>query len=183
MKIFVAFFVALLVAGSASAQGAYNIAKQQAKNAVAQEENAQHAINAAAAAPANSPANPALEATLKNISSLRVDFANLDHDPANTQPLTTDLTAAAQGAKASPASVSKLAGNLAAVVAGNKKLAAQHQKLAQSLHAIFNSAHLSTSQQQTIFGGVQKVLLDGGVSADDTARVISSLKTIANETK
>jgi uncharacterized protein (DUF4415 family) len=183
MKTFLAFFAALLVAGAASAQGAYNIAKQQAQNAVAQEENSQHAISAAAAAPANPPANPALEATLKNISNLRVDLANLDHDPANTQPLANDLTAAAQGVKASPASISKLAGNLAAAVAGNKKLAAQHPRLAQNLHAIFNSSHLSAAQQQTIFDGVQKILLDGGVSADDTAKVVGDLKTIATETK
>ena len=182
MKTFIAFFSALLVAGTVVADP-YSIAKQQAKNAAAQEENAQHAISAAAAAPAEPPANPALEATLKNISSLRVDLANLDHDPANTQPLTTDLTAAAQGAKASPASVSKLAGNLAAVIAGNKKLAPQHQKLAQNLHAIFNSSHLSPTQQQAIFDGVQKILLQGGVPSADTDQVIGDLKAIASETK
>ena len=32
MKIFLVIFCALLVAGSASAQGVYNMAKQQAKN-------------------------------------------------------------------------------------------------------------------------------------------------------
>ena len=70
------------------------------------------------------------------------------------------------------------------VIAGNKKLAAQHQKLAQSIHAIFNSSHLSpTQQQQTILDGVQKILLDGGVPSDDTAKVIGDLKTIADETK
>ena len=189
MKMLVAFFGALLLVGAAQAQGAYNIAKQQAKNAAAREAQNQQAINPtpppapATPPPAQPQPNPVLEATLKNIANLRFDFQKLDSSPTNKQPLINDLTAAAQGAKASPASVSKLAEDLAAAIAGNKKLANQHQKLAQNLHAIFNSSHLSPSQQQMIFDGVQKILLDGGVSSDDTAKVVSSLKTIANETK
>ena len=59
----------------------------------------------------------------------------------------------------------------------------QHQKLAQNIHAIFNSSHLSATQQQQIFDGVQKTLLNAGVSSEDTTKVIDDLKTIATETK
>jgi hypothetical protein len=187
MKIFMGSFCALLVAGSAFAQN-YSIAKQQARNAAAREAQNQQAINPTpptaqvAPPPANPQPNPALEATLRNIANLRADFERLGSNPTNRQPLINDLTAAAQGTKAKPASVSTLAESLA-VVAGNKKLPAQHQKLAQNIHAIFNSSHLSAAQQQQVLDGVQKTLLDGGVSADDTAKVISNLKTIASETK
>ena len=34
-----------------------------------------------------------------------------------------------------------------------------------------------------IFDGVQKILTDGGASADETANVVSDIKTIASETK
>lgn len=180
MKTFIAFVCALLVAGYATAQGAYNIAKQQAKGAAGQPAPAPPA---APPPPASPQPNPALEATLRNIASLRADFEKFDSNPTNKQPLINDLTAAAQGTKAKPASVASLAGHLATVFAGNKKLRAQHQKLAQNIHALFNSAHLSASQQQTMFDGVQKILSDGGVSPEDTAKVIGDLKTIATETK
>jgi hypothetical protein len=179
MKTFITFFCALLVAGSASSQGAYNIAKQQAKNAAGNESTA----TPSTPPPSNPPPNPALEATLQNIANLRYDFEKFDSNPANKQPLINDLTTAAQGAKASPASVSRLAAHLAAAIAGNKKLPAQHQKLAQNVHAIFNSSHLSASQQQTIFDVVQKILSDAGASPDDVTQVINDLKTIATETK
>ena len=149
MKTLIAIFCALLVAGSASAQGAYNIAKQQAKGAAAREAQNQQAIDPtpppapATPLPSNPQPNPALEATLRNIADLRADLQKFDANPTNTRPLINDLTAAAQGAKASPASVSKLAEHLATAIAGNKKLAAQHQKLAQNLHAIFNSVNLN----------------------------------------
>jgi sulfur relay (sulfurtransferase) DsrC/TusE family protein len=79
--------------------------------------------------------------------------------------------------------VTKVAQNLAAAVAGNQKLHAQHQKLAQYVHAMFNSSHLSPAQQQMVLDAVQKILSDGGVSTDDSAKVISDLETIATETK
>ena len=190
MKTPVAFFCALLVAVSASAQGVYNMAKQQAKNAVAAENRNQQAINSSGqptpTAPApNNPApqpNPELEATLRNIANLRADFENFAAGQTNRQPLVKDLTEAAQGTKASPASVSKLAENLADIAA-NKNLQTQHQKLAQSVHAIFNSSHLSAAQQQMVCDGVQKILLAGDTPPDDVTNVISSLKTIATETK
>lgn len=188
MKTIFALIGMLLAADGASAQN-YSIAKQQARNAAAREAQNQQAIDPApppapaAPPPAAPQPNPALEATLRNIANLRADFQNLDASPANQQPLLADLTAAAQGAKAAPAAVASLAGHLATVIAGHDKLRGQHQKLAQSIHALFNSSHLSAPQQQQVLDGVQKVLLDGGVSSAATAQVIGDLQTIAAETK
>jgi hypothetical protein len=135
------------------------------------------------------PPNPVLEATLRNISNLRVDFdalgklAELKSDSPQKKLLLNDLTIAPQGAKPSSASISMLADNLASAVVGKKSMQPQHAKLAQEIHAIFNSSHLSAAQQQVIFGDVQKILQDDGASADDTINVVSDIKTIATETK
>jgi hypothetical protein len=190
MKTFTAFFCALLVANFVTAQGAYNMAIQQARNAAASENRNQQAIGSSGQpAPSQTPpnnsspqTNPALEATLQNIANLRADFENYADGQTNRQPLINDLTVAAQSAKASPMDVSKLAEHLAEV-AGNKNLQAQNQKLAQSVHAIFNSSHLSAAQQQMVCDNVQKILQDGGASSDDVTNLINDLKTIATETK
>lgn len=180
---------ALLVAGSAMAQN-YSRAQQQAKNAAAREAQNQQAIDPAPApaAPAAPPPaapqpNPALELTLRSIANLRADFEKLDVNPTNKLSLINDLSASAHGAKASPATVALLADNLATAMSGNAKLRAQHQKLAQNIHATFNASHLTPSQQQQVFSTVQKALLDGGASAGDAAKVISSLKAVVAETK
>jgi hypothetical protein len=184
MKTFTAFVCALFVAGSASAQGVYNMAKQQAKRVAGNE-----AMPSAPQAPPQNVSpqpDPALEATLRNVASLRADFETLGSSPTNAadaQPLVNDLTAAAQGRQPSPASISKLAKDLMAVIAGNNKLRAQPQKLAQYAHAVFNSSHLSPAQQQMVCDAVQKILQDGGAPPDDTANVINDFKTIATETQ
>ena len=185
MKTLIACLCALLVAGSAAAQqGAFNIAKQQAKGAAGTANGGQPASPPAATTPpASQQPNPALEATRQNIVNLRYDFEKFDSNPTNALPLIKDLTAAAQGTPAKPASVASLAGHLATAIAGNKKLLAQEQKLAQNVHAIFNSAHLSAAQQQSVFDSVQRILTDGGVASEDVANVINDLKTIAAETK
>jgi len=189
MKTAVALFCALFVAGSAPAQGVYNMAKQQAQNAAASENRNQQAIDPAGHAsptpppPNNQQPDPALQATLQNISNLRADFDDLGSGRTNTVALQNDLTTAAQGAKPSPAVVTKLAEDLAAAVSGNKKLQAQQQKLAQYCHAIFNSSHLSAAQQQTVLDAVQKILSAGGVSTDNVTTVIADLKAVATTTK
>jgi hypothetical protein len=179
-----ALFCALLMARSASAQGVYNMAKQQARNA-ANGGSAQPGATQPAAPPQYTPPppDPMLQATMRNVNNLRIDFEHFDVNPTNTMSLIKDLNEAAQGAKPLPASVTKLAQDLAAVVAGNQKLHAQHQKLAQYVHAMFNSSHLSPAQQQTVLDAVKKILLEGGVPADDSAKVIGDLKAIATETK
>jgi hypothetical protein len=189
MKTFIAFYCALLVVKTAFADP-YSMAMQQARNAVANENKAQHAIDSSgqpvpAPAPGNpgSPPNPALEATLQNIANLRADFENFADGQTNRQPLINDLTTAAQGTKPSPASISKLADPLASMIINNKKIGAHDQKLAQSVHALFNSSHLSAAQQQMVCDGVQKILQDSGASSDDVTNVIINLKAIAIETK
>jgi hypothetical protein len=193
MKTSVALFLVLFLAGSVFAQGGiYNMAKQQARNAVAGENRNQQAIESSDHAsptppPQNNPQpaqpDPALQATLQNISNLRVDFNDLGSGRTNTAALQNDLTTAAQGAKPPPDTITRLAGNLAAIVSGNEKLQAQHQKLAQYVHAVFNSSHLSAVQQQTVMDTVQKILSEGGASADNVAKVIADLKAVAAATK
>jgi uncharacterized protein YoaH (UPF0181 family) len=79
--------------------------------------------------------------------------------------------------------VKELAKDLFTALAGNQKLLAQKLPLARQVHAVFNSSHLSSSQQQTIYDNVQKILVDAGVSLGDAVDVVTDLKTIAGETK
>jgi len=189
MKTSLALFCTLFLAGSVPAQGVYNMAKQQARNAVASEERNQQAINPGGQSPSapppqnNQQPDPALQATLQNISNLRADFDDLGSGRTNTVALQNDLTTAAQGARPAPAAVTKLAEDLAAAVTGNKKLQAQQQKLAQYCHAIFNSSHLSATQEQSVLDAVKKILSDGGVSDDDVTKIIADLKAVATATK
>jgi hypothetical protein len=196
MKTFTAFFCALFVAGTAFADP-YSMAQQQARNVVASENKNQQAINSAgSSAPATvspmpsnpnpaAPTNPALQATLQNIASLRADFETLVSGPTNaaSAQLINDLSAAAQSKKPSSAAISKLAGDLTAVLAGNDKLRVQEPKLAQWIHAVFNSSHLSPAQSQMIHDGVQKIFADAGVSVPDAANVINDIQTIATQTQ
>ena len=195
MKRFIAFACALFVAGSLPAQN-YSVAIRQARNAAANETAASQKgledPTPPAQPPQNNPApppDPALQATLQNIEGLRNDFTAIGSAAAaapltaQKQLLTNDMAAAAQGAKPQAASISKLADDLATAIAGKEKLRAPQPKLAQYVHAIFNSSHLTTAQQQMIFDGVQKILNDGGASPDETANVVSDIKTIASETK
>jgi hypothetical protein len=194
MKPLIALACALFMADSILADP-YSAAIRQAQNISAKETAANQQLldNPPAAAPppnnANPPVDPVLQATLQNIESLRNDFAAIGNaDAASSltvqkQSLTNDLAIAAQGAKPQATSIAKLSDDLATAIAGKEKLRAPQPKLAQFVHAIFNSAHLTTSQQQMIFNGVQKILTDGGASPDETASVIDDIKTIASETK
>jgi hypothetical protein len=192
MKTIVVIFCVMLAAGSASAQGVYNIAKQQARN-VANGAPPQGEPPPPSAPPQNNtpppaPANPVLEATLQNISNLRIDFdalgkvTDLKPDAPQKKLLLTDLTAAAQGTKPTDTAIASLADGFAAAVAGKDALKPHDAKLAQEVHAVFNASHLSDAQRQKIFDDIQKILTDGGVSADDAINVVSRLKTIATET-
>ena len=145
------------------------------------------------AAPPQNPAprqvNPVLEATLQNISNLRVDFDALGNlpelkpDSLPKQSLLNDLTDAAQGAEPSPTSVTNLAENLATAVAGKKDMHPQHAKLAQDIHAIFNSSHLSPAQQEMIFNDVQEILQSNEIPSDEITNVVNGVKKIAAETQ
>jgi len=195
MKWLITSACALFMAGSLPAQN-YSVAIRQARNAAANETAASQKGLEDPAPPAQPPQNnpapppdPALQATLQNIENLRNDFTAIGGAaPAASlaalkQSLTNDMAIAAQGAKPQAASISKLADDLATAIAGKEKLRAPQPKLAQFVHAIFNSSHLTTAQQQMIFDGVQKILTDGGASPDETASVVSDIKTIASETK
>jgi hypothetical protein len=200
MKPFIAFTCALFVANGVLADP-YSGAIRQAKNASTKETAANQQLldNPSPAQPPQNnpttPPDPALQATLQNIESLRNDFTAIGNPAAtasvvpqkqtltNENDLAIDLAIAAQGAKPQPASISKLADDLTTAIAGKEKLRAPQPKLAQYVHAIFNSSHLTTDQQQMIFDGVQKILTDGGASPDETANVVSDIKKVASETK
>ena len=192
MKLLIAFFGVVLLAGSAFADP-YSAAIQQAKRVSSQETATNQRLmkNPQPTTPPqnNPPVNPALQATLQNIESLRNDFvaigvaANTNLVAAQRQALTNDLAAAAQDTKPQAASISKLADDLIPVIVRNEKLRGQLPKLAQYVHATFNSSHLIASQQQMIFDGVQTILTDAGASPDEIANVVNDIKTIADETK
>ena len=199
MKTAVAFTIgvtsALLVADVTRADP-YNIAIQQAKRASDQntaEQNrlqqAEGGSSSANSGPGQPPPNPALQATLKNISSLQTDVGALgaatDAESAADQKtvLLNDLSTAAQGTKPSSSAVRTLAKDLITALAGKKVPAEQQTKLARSLHALFNSAHLNDTQRQTIFDNVQKILNNAGVSVDAATDVVTDLKQVADETK
>jgi len=196
MKTVFASVCVCLVAGNLLAQNYYR-AEQQAKRDSALNDAEQQRIQreaggsgggSGAAAPA--PTDPALQATLKNVSDLQVDFAAVINstadkpDPSQKVSLLNDLTHAAQGTKATSDSVKKLADDLLSAVAGKKSLAAAQQtKLAREVHALFNSAHLTPAQQQTVLADVQKILTDAGVSADAAGNVVTDLKAVVADTK
>jgi len=193
MKPFVTFVCLLSLAGAAPAQN-YSIAKDQARRA--ENQNAAASGNqqppsppAAPASPKAPPADPVLQATLRNIASLRADIAALNTtttdkpDPVIRISLLNNLTAAAQATKAPSASVQKLAGHLMPALLNRKMPEPQQTRLARSLHAAFNGAHLSPPQQQALFDDVKKILTDAGTPADDADKVVGDLRQIAAETK
>jgi hypothetical protein len=194
MKSLIALVGALLTATGVLADP-YSSAIQQAKRVSAQETAANQRLmdNPPPAAPpqnnANPQANAMLQATMQNIESLRNDFTAIANAATNAsltvlkQSLTNDLAIAALGTKPKSESISKLADDLTTAIAGKEKLRAAQPKLAQFVHAIFNGAQLTAVQQKTMFDGVRKILTDGGASPEQTANVVSDIKTIASETK
>jgi len=201
MKKFIALACALATVGTGLAQN-YYMATQQARRDSTQNDAEQQRIQREANGPAGAPAgqapaptpaqpiDPALQATLNNISGLQTDFAALSNftgdkpDPAQKISLLNNLSQAAQGTKATSAAVKKLADDLWTAVGGKKKLsAAQQTKLAREVHALFNSAHLSVTQQQALLADAQKILTAAGAELDAAVDVATDLKEIAAETK
>lgn len=194
MKTFIAFSCVLCVGGSVLADP-YSAAMRQAKDVSAKVTKADQGNQPSTAPSPTAPPqpgqqlDPVLAATLRNVASLRADFAALSELAATNstatqkQLLLNDLATAAQGAKPSPASVSKLADDLVTATVGKVKADTARQKLAQDVHAIFNSSFLSPAQQQMIFDNVQKILQSGGASPDVATNVVNDIKTIATETK
>jgi len=194
MKTFIAFSCAICVANNVLA-GPNEAAIRQARDVSdrvtrADQGNPQSPAPSPTAPPRTAPpADPALEATLRNIASLHADFAALGNLAATNsaatqrQLLLNDLATAAQGTKPSPASISTLADDLAAATAGKAKTEATQQRLAQDVHAIFNSSHLSPAQQQKIFDNVQILLQGSGTSPETATNVVNDIKQIATETK
>ena len=184
MKPFVTLICATSVVASALAGDPMVIARERAKETSQAVSSGQPVPSRAAQAAAQpAPLNPALMAMQLNISNLAADLATLQADPSKKQPLINDLNAAALGASPSKASLGKLAGDFTTALTGKSLSAEQRTKLAQYLRAVSNSSHLSPAQQRTVLDDAQKILQAGGVSADDSAKVIADFKAIAAETK
>lgn len=176
----------------------YSMAIQQAKRASNQNAAEQRAIGAREAGapppaptptPAAPAANPALAATLQNISNLGADIAafgsstNAAAIPARKESLLKDLAAAAAGQKPAQASVQKLADDLVNATGGKQKLITQQTRLGRDIHAIFNSSHLTTGQQFSMVDDIQKTLIENGADSDATSKVLDDLRAIEAETK
>ena len=184
MKPFVTLICATSVVASALAGDPMVIARERAKETSQAVSSGQPVPSRAAQAAAQpAPPNPALMAMQVNISNLAADLATLQADPSKKQPLINDLNAAALGASPSKASLGRLAGDFTTALTGKSLSAEQRTKLAQYLRAVSNSSHLSPAQQRTVLDDAQKILQAGGVSADDSAKVIADFKAIAAETK
>ena len=189
MKLLVTFLCAMLVSSAAFADP-FSTALRQARTAANGGSGGDASPPATPPPPQNNPpSNPALQATLKNISDLQSDFSAITQTTGTNaltalkSSLASHFAAAAQGAKASQASGSKLADDLSTALAGNDKLRAQLPKLAQFTHASFNGSQLTDAQRKMILDGVQKILAGAGVPPDGAAGVVEDLKTIAGETK
>jgi hypothetical protein len=195
MKKSILISASLVLAGAVVAQN-LNLPVQQARRVAGQNDAEQQRLQRAegeggGAAPgmANPAANdPALQATLKNISGLQSDFAAFTQsdkpDDAQKASLLNNLSGAAQGAKAKDESVKKLAGDLTAAIAGQKNLLAPQQaRLAREVHAMFNGSHLTDALQAKLLTDIQKTLTASGCSSDSVQAIITDLKTIASETK
>lgn len=185
MKKYFLISASLVLAGTVVAQN-LNLPIQQARRVAGQNDAEQQRIQNAENSGA--PADPALQATLKNINSLQTDFASLTQtDKAtDTQKATflNNLSEAAQGTKAKDESVKKLADDLASALTGQKGLLAPQQtRLAREVHAMFNGSHLTDAIQSKLLTDVQKILTASGCGDDTVQTIITDLKTIASETK
>ena len=175
----------LMFAAAAAPAQNFNIAKQQARNAA----DGPTPPPPLPGSPAATAVNPALAATLQNISNLGTDIAALlDADAANPDaalkmPLLNDLVQAAQGAKPSKESLQKFADAFTTAVAGKKSLHDQQARLGQWLHALCNCSHLTDTQQATLTTGLQKILAHAGVAKSDADNVIEAIKAVAAQTK
>jgi hypothetical protein len=193
MKLFLTSLGLLTAAHVALADVNYSIAKGQAHRA--EDQSAAASGNqttpppGAPNTPSAPPMDPALQATMRSINTLRTDIAALNDtvtgkpDPAIKPSLLNDLTAGAQGTKPLSASVQKLAGHLMTALVNKKKMQPQQVKLARDIHAAFNGAHLAAAQLPPLLDDVKKILTDAGTPAEDAAQVADDLKQIAAETK
>lgn len=162
------------------------IAKQRARGLVDQNNAAQARIQRGASD--NQPADPALQATMQNITDITADitaFTKADKvDPSQKASLMNNLTMAAQGKKAKSETLKKFAEDLSAAVAGNKKLTAANAKqLGTFVRASFNGSRLTDVQIEKISTAADKLLTDSGVAKESAATVAEGLKKIAAETK
>lgn len=166
-----------------------SIAKDQARHASGQPSPQAPAAQSPGAAQPPTPADPALVAMQQNVAKLRANLTAINAAPDATAAaeqrisLLNNLSAAAQGTKASSATVRKFAGDLINALPGRKKLSADDsQKFARAIRALFNSKNLSAAQQEAQLNDAKKILTAAGIPAEDVSKIEADLKTVAAET-
>lgn len=185
MKTFALLVCALFISGQIQAQN-MSIARDQAKRAAG---SGGGTAPGASETPQQPAVDPAVAAAMQNIASLQANVtairAAADTNAAAEQrsSLLNNLSAAAQGKKASPASLKKLAGDLVDALPGKKKVAGADQKLAQALRAFSNGSRLTEAQQESLLTGLKKTLSESGVTSENVDKILEDLKIIAAETK
>jgi len=185
MKIIVLLLCGLFIAGQIQAQN-MSIARDQAKRAAG---SGGGTAPGAGAAPQQPAVDPAVAAAMQNIASLQANVTAIrtaaDTNAAAEQrtSLLNNLSAAAQGKKASSASLKKLTGDLVEGLAGKRKVAGADQKLAQALRAFSNASRLTEKQQDSLLQGVKKSLAEAGVASENVDKILEDLKTLASETR
>jgi glycine/D-amino acid oxidase-like deaminating enzyme len=188
MKTVIVWSGVLGLALAASAQN-YGAAINLAHKAVTKTENASNADpdaqpqNGAPPARSAQPMDPALAATLQNISRLRADLNYLSTNSSPGEALTNDLMAASTGTKPSAETVAKVIGDLEAALKDKPALRSHFQKIAQYLHAAANGAHLTPAQFAMISDNLEQILENGGAPYTATEDLLDGLKHLARETK
>jgi hypothetical protein len=183
---FVPLGAALLLATTAFA-GPEQIIKQRAK-----ELNEQNNVRQGVAPPTqpaaatSSAAAPA--ATSPNITRLQADLAALktssDITAEQKQKLSRDLAAAAEtAAKPSAAGTKKLADDLSAAFGEKPLPAPSRARLVQELDAVLNPSRYPQAKLEGIFGDIQAIFQENGLTRKDAVAIADDVKAIAAEVR
>ena len=193
MKTIPCFIVLAALTLTADAQVNGSLLKNKAKNT----RDANNGLPPAAARPgAPAPAAPsgptyivptAPLATVQSQSIKRIeaDIATMKSKTEVTAEqklkLSTDLLAAAAGAKPSEEAIRKLADSLGLAIA-NQKITSQDQaKLARDLHAVVNSATTPADQTGAIIKDAKEILIVSGTARPAAQAVGANLQAIVAE--
>ena len=131
------------------------------------------------------PTAPLATVQSQSIKRLEADIATMKSKTEITAEqkakLSTDLLAAAAGAKPSEDAIHKLAASLGAAIA-NQKITSQDQaKLARDLHAVVNSATTPAEQTSAIIKDAKEILIVSGTARPAAQAVGADLQAIVAE--
>ena len=173
----------ILMAASALA-GPETIIKQRAKE-LSNENNVRQGVapptQPGTAAPGTTMPAPAKLST--SLVKFQTDLAGLTAGSpatdAQKQQLTSELLAAAQGAKPSQATAAKLTDDLCAAFAEKPLPATSRARLAQELDAVLNPAKYPQAKLEGIFADVQAIFQENGLSRLKAVAIADDVKAIS----